>query len=159
MPFTPFHLGPGALFKGIGGDRFSFLIFGGSQVLMDIEPLVRILRHDTVLHGVTHTIAGAFGMGLIATALGRPLTILALRRADMADQSIRWSTAVISAFVGTFSHILLDGIMHADMRPLWPLAGGNPLLGLISVGSLHLCCITAGLIGAGLIAARGRWAG
>jgi hypothetical protein len=41
MPFTPFHLGPGALFKAAGGEHFSFTIFAGSQVLMDIEPLIR----------------------------------------------------------------------------------------------------------------------
>ena len=53
MPFTPFHLGPGALFKAIGGNRFSFMVFGGSQVLMDVEPLVHILRGDAVLHGIS----------------------------------------------------------------------------------------------------------
>ena len=39
MPFTPIHLGPGAALKAIGGRHFSFMVFGGSQVLMDIEPL------------------------------------------------------------------------------------------------------------------------
>ena len=32
MPFTPFHLGPGALIEAIGGERFSFMIFGGSHM-------------------------------------------------------------------------------------------------------------------------------
>ena len=49
MPFTPFHLGPGAVFKAIGGRHFSFMVFGGAQVLMDIEPLVGILRGSVVL--------------------------------------------------------------------------------------------------------------
>jgi len=34
------------LFKAIGGPRFSFTVFGGSQVLMDIEPLARIMHAD-----------------------------------------------------------------------------------------------------------------
>jgi hypothetical protein len=42
MPFTSFHLGPGAVFKAVGGRHFSFMIFGGSQVLMDVESLVHI---------------------------------------------------------------------------------------------------------------------
>lgn len=36
MPFTPIHLGPGAACKAIGGRHFSFMVFGGAQVLMDI---------------------------------------------------------------------------------------------------------------------------
>jgi len=43
MPFTPIHLGPGAAFKAIGGRHSSFMVFGGSQLLMDIEPLVGII--------------------------------------------------------------------------------------------------------------------
>ena len=43
MPFTPFHLGPGAAFKAIGDKHFSFMVFGCAQVPMDIEPLVAIL--------------------------------------------------------------------------------------------------------------------
>ena len=27
MPFTPFHLGPGAAFKAIGGKHFSFMVW------------------------------------------------------------------------------------------------------------------------------------
>ena len=66
MPFTPFHLGPGALIKAVGGERFSFMIFGGSQVLMDVEPLVRMIRGDAVLHGMSHTIAGALVIGVVS---------------------------------------------------------------------------------------------
>ena len=41
MPFTPIHLGPGAACKAIGGRHFRFMVFGGAQVLMDIEPLLQ----------------------------------------------------------------------------------------------------------------------
>jgi hypothetical protein len=53
MPFTPFHLGPGAAVKAIAGDDFSFIVFGGAQALMDIEPLVHMVRGDAVLHGLS----------------------------------------------------------------------------------------------------------
>ena len=46
MPFTPFHLGPGAVFKVVGGDRFSFMVFGGSQVLIDLEPALRLMTGE-----------------------------------------------------------------------------------------------------------------
>jgi hypothetical protein len=44
VPFTPFHLGPGLAFKAVSGKHFSFMVFAGAQVLMDIEPLVAIIQ-------------------------------------------------------------------------------------------------------------------
>ena len=158
MPFTPFHLGPGALFKAAGGTRFSFLIFGGSQVLMDIEPLVRLIRGDAVVHGITHTLLGALVIGIVSAAVGRPLSEAALRYLDIAPRSITWPVAFISAFVGTFSHIALDAVMHPDIRPFWPVATSNDLLGVISVGWLHVICIASGFVGGFLVALRlGAW--
>ena len=154
MPFTPFHLGPGALFKAIGGERFSFMIFGGSQVLMDIEPLVRMIRGDAVLHGISHTVAGAFVVAMVATAVGRPVSNLVLRHLDISDRPIGWINALVSAFVGTYSHIGLDAVMHGDMTPFWPLAHGNALLRIISLETLHLLCVASGLLGGGFVGLR-----
>jgi hypothetical protein len=72
VPFTPFHLGLGAVFKALGGRHFSFMIFGGSQVLVDLEPLVRLIRHDQVVHGPSHTVVGALGIALVSAVVGRP---------------------------------------------------------------------------------------
>jgi hypothetical protein len=154
VPFTPFHLGPGALFKAIGGERFSFLIFGGSQVLMDIEPLVRIIRGDAILHGITHTVAGAFVVAVVSSAVGRPISNAALRHSGISDQPIGWGVALASALVGTYSHIGLDAVMHGDMNPLWPIAYGNRLLGLISVETLQVLCVVSGLLGGGFVMLR-----
>src|SRR4051812_16397599 len=100
MPFTPFHLGPGALFKAVGGSRFSFMVFGGSQILMDIEPLVRMIRHDTIVHGVSHTIVGAFVIGLVSGLLGRPISEFVLRLLRIPHQPLTWTVSFVSAFVG-----------------------------------------------------------
>lgn len=148
MPFTPFHLGPGAAFKAIGGRHFSFLVFGGSQVLMDIEPLVRILRNDAVLHGYTHTLAGALAIGGLAAVTGKPISEWVLRK------RMTWTAACAGAFIGTFSHIVFDAVMHADMRPWWPLANGNGLLHAIDIEQLHMACLALGLLGLAGIAAR-----
>jgi hypothetical protein len=48
MPFTPFHMGPGLAVKAVFGRYFSLMVFGFSQVAIDIEPLVRIIRGDAV---------------------------------------------------------------------------------------------------------------
>ncbi len=155
MPFTPFHLGPGAFFKGAGGNHFSFMIFGGSQVLMDIEPLVRILRQDDILHGVTHTVAGALTIGFLAGLIGKPISEYVLRWLGILRVPITWKVSFSTAFLGTFSHILFDSVMHRDMTPFWPFADGNPLLGLLDVGLLHVVCAICAVIGG--IAVAVRW--
>ncbi len=156
MPFTPFHLGPGALIKAVGGERFSFMIFGGSQVLMDVEPLVRMIRGDAVLHGMSHTIAGALVIGVVSAVVGRPLSNALLRQSEISDQAISWRVALASALIGTYSHIGLDAMMHSDMNPLWPIAYGNTLLGALPVGTLHLLCVVSGLVGGAFVALRIR---
>jgi len=156
MPFTPFHLGPGALCKAVGGRHFSFMVFGGAQVLMDIEPLIGLLRQQPILHGHTHTLAGALFIGSAAALLGRPISEWVLRLLSIDHARLRWRAAVAGAFIGTCSHVMLDALMHADMRPWWPLAEGNALLGAVPLGALHLLCLGCGVLGAACLALRAR---
>ena len=157
MPFTPFHLGPGAVFKAIGGRHFSFMIFGGSQVLIDLEPLVHMVRGDPVLHGPAHTFVGALGVALVAAVVGRPVSEFVLQRLGARDASIGWTVAGASALLGTWSHVVLDGFIHRDMHPLWPLSAANPLLGLVYVETLYQACLICGVVGSALIALRAIW--
>jgi membrane-bound metal-dependent hydrolase YbcI (DUF457 family) len=156
MPFTPFHLGPGALFKAIGWRHFSFMVFGGSQVLMDVEPLVGMIRGSAVLHGYTHTLLGALVIGTIAGAIGRPVSLFFLRLHQVPHHPFTWTASFAGAFVGTFSHVVFDALMHADMNPWWPFVDGNPLLGALSTGWLHLGCLAAGAVGCAFVAVRFR---
>ena len=150
MPFTPFHLGPGALFKAIGGTHFSFMVFGGTQVLMDLEPAYRIWQNAPVLHGPTHTLAGALVIGTLGTLTGKPVSEFVLRRSGVPHRPITWIASAAGGYVGAFSHVLLDALMHADMRPFWPMSDANPLLGAISLDMLHLSCAASGFVGAAL---------
>jgi len=167
MPFTPFHLGPGAAFKAAGGSRFSFLVFGFSQVLIDIEVLVRIIRRDEVLHGYSHTYLGATVVGVVSLVVGKPICELAARAWNAAleltttglsqlylPKKIGWGAAAIAAFAGGYSHIVLDSIMHPDMRPWAPWADGNGLLQFVSVGYLHDLCVLAGALGLAAVIGR-----
>jgi membrane-bound metal-dependent hydrolase YbcI (DUF457 family) len=62
----------------------------------------------------------------------------------------------VGAFVGTYSHVLLDSVMHSDMRPLAPLSDSNALLHVITVESLHLACVLAAVLGVLLLFAVAR---
>lgn len=154
MPFTPIHLGPGAAFKAIGGKHFSFMVFGGSQVLMDIEPLIGMIQGKDILHGYTHTIFGAFLIGLLAAIIGRPISVFAIKFLKISHYPLTWLASFAGAHIGTFSHIGLDAIMHSDMNPLWPITQGNSLLGIISIDSLHIFCLALGLFGALIITGK-----
>lgn len=154
MPFTPFHLGPGAAFKAIGGKYFSFMVFGGAQVLMDVEPLIGIIQGKDVLHGCTHTILGAFFIGLAAAIFGKPISALALNFLKISHSPFTWLASFTGAYIGTFSHIGLDALMHSDMNPLWPIIQGNSLLGTLSIDSLHMLCLALGLFGALIITGK-----
>ena len=157
MPFTPIHLGPGLALKAIGGRHFSFMVFGGAQVLMDIEPLIGILRGWAVLHGRTHSLIGALLIGLLAGAIGRPISAVCLRWLRIPHAPFTWSASFAGALLGTYSHVLLDAIMHYDMQPAWPLSAANPLLRWISVDALHLLCVALGLFGLAAIVLRAAW--
>jgi len=158
MPITPFHLGPGLAVKAVVGARFSLMLFAFSQAMMDIEPTVRSLRGDAMVHGATHTYLGATAVAVVSIVLGRPICQLLLRsvRPDphsaflnwiFGDTSISWRAAAAGAFVGTYSHVLLDSLMHADMRPLAPWSQHNSLLGAVPLGSLHVACVASGVFG------------
>lgn len=167
MPFTPFHMGPGLALKALIGRHFSLMVFGFSQVAIDLEPLVRILRGDAELHGFTHTYLGATLVALASIVIGRPVCQYLLRYWNPDPSSrllnwlptpktIPWSAAIVGASVGTYSHVFLDSVMHSDMRPLAPLSDSNALLHVITVENLHLACVVSGVLGVLLLFAMAR---
>lgn len=170
MPVTPFHMGPGILAKALFGRHLSLMVFGFSQVAIDLEPMAHLVRGDAVLHGFAHTYIGATLVASFSVVAGRPICqrLLARWTPDPASpfliwlrgpDRISWPAAIVGAFVGTYSHVFLDSIMHADMQPIAPFSAGNALLGVVSLGSLHLLCVAGGALGAlviGLAFARRR---
>lgn len=158
MPITPFHLGAGLAIKAAGGRYFSVLVFGIAQVAMDVEPLIGMLRGADVLHGWTHTYVGATVIGVLVALLAPPLCRAILRRwnQELVHHHLGWLgspeeigplAATIGAFVGSYSHVVLDSIMHADIMPFSPWSTANGLQGYLSVGALHSVCIAAGFLG------------
>ncbi len=158
MPFTPFHMGPGMLIKGVLGSGFSLALFGWAQILMDLQPLYVLIRGSGQLHGFSHTLAGALLIAPVAAVSGRWLLDYALgaRWFNLSARERRWldlhatpgwTVAFVSGLVGTLSHVALDAVMHADLQPFFPLASANPALGFWSIEALHLFCIASGVIG------------
>jgi hypothetical protein len=160
MPATPFHFGPGLLVKAAAPRQFSMAAYSLAQVVIDIESGYYLLQHASPVHRQAHTFAlgGLIGFlcGLIVSQVGTWVA----RPRDVVPEAIaaeyRLPIAVYSGIFGGIFHSVLDGIMHADIRPFRPFTDANPLYGIVSVRILYLFCIVTGLIGAVLLLARER---
>lgn len=158
VPFTPFHMGPALALKALAGRHFSVLSFGIAQVAIDLEPLVGMIRDADVLHGWSHSYAGATLIAIGVAILSPPACRLILARwnGELDRHGLAWLRShstigrvpvATGAFVGTYSHVALDSFMHADMSPLSPWSKSNDLLGALSYGELHAVCVAAGVFG------------
>lgn len=158
MPFTPFHFGPGVLIKACAPRQVSFTVFAFSQVLIDVEPFWFMLRGEYPIHRFFHSYIGVTVIVLAAYFLGRPIcgVVLAFFRAQLkptfsslvaSARTIPRLAAMMGAITGAYSHVLLDSIMHSDIRPFAPFSENNPALLAISIGELHLYCVLASLLG------------
>ncbi|MCF6257739.1 MAG: metal-dependent hydrolase [Gammaproteobacteria bacterium] len=155
MPFTPFHMGPGILVKALLQGSFSLMVFGWAQIIMDIQPLFVLITGDGHLHGFSHTYVGATLLAVFSALSGKYLSEIGLKIIGISDRStsgstpvkITWGIAFISAFIGTYSHVILDSIMHSDVEPFYPFSQENEILGLITIPQLHMLCIYSALAG------------
>ena len=158
MPITPFHFGPGAAVKAVTPRSFSFTVFAFSQMLIDVEPVGFFLFTGDPTHPYLHTYLGATVVFLASWKAGRPVCEWALRtwNAWLSPAQARWlayeakiseRAAAVGALVGAYSHVAMDSIMHADMLPFAPFSNARPWLHVVSVDTLHLLCIGAGIIG------------
>jgi membrane-bound metal-dependent hydrolase YbcI (DUF457 family) len=147
-------MGPGILIKSLLQGRFSLMVFGWTQIVMDIQSLIVLISGEGHLHGFTHTFIGAILIALLAALTGKYLSELGLKilRISKSDNptSIVWWVVFLSAFIGSFSHVLLDSIMHWDVEPFFPFTLDNHFLGLTSVSTLYKVCLYSGLVGAAI---------
>lgn len=173
MPFTPFHFGPGLMVKAIERKRFWLSSFVAANVLVDCEVLYYLSRGDAPIHRYLHSYMGGFAGGLLAGASmfavakvwnqHRPAWLPRMPRGNARsadDRSAKQSAdrplkatrgpliaSLVSGVIGGVSHVLLDSFMHHDMRPFWPFADGNGLLGMLDLGTLHIALAASGFFG------------
>ena len=129
MPFTPFHMGPALAVKAATRRYFNVPVFAFTQVGIDSEVLIGLpFREDLTNHAVLHTLGGGALIAIIAILLLRPVIQPGARLwnhlAGVKPDSFMYmetrvprSAAVISAVIGSGSHVLLDAMSHPDMTP------------------------------------------
>jgi hypothetical protein len=161
MPFTPFHMGAAMVVKPIAVRKFSVIAFGLAQIIIDVEPGIGMLQGASVLHGPSHTVLGALliaGLTYLITPWLSQLMLLRWNQ-ELRFHKLTWlveketvnsGAIAVGALYGTFSHLLLDSLMHDDIQPLAPFSQANPLLHIVSHDDVYVICTALGLIGLGV---------
>jgi len=157
MPITPFHFGPGAVLHALAPRQVSFIAFCAANVVIDVEPLYYMITRQFHLHRFFHTYIGATLIAVATIALFIAARWVARR--VWLPKLFEWRElalmpVVLGAAAGSYSHVLLDSIMHDDIRPFAPFSDANPLLRIIELDTLHLACLAAGALGLFILALR-----
>jgi membrane-bound metal-dependent hydrolase YbcI (DUF457 family) len=149
MPFTPYHFGPALL---IGVFLFPFVDIATvmiASVVLDLEPLAVILFDLPIpLHAFFHTYLGATigGVGVSICVypfrkyLNEFVALFGLRQESSFRQILP------AGFIGTYSHVLLDSFLYAEMNPFFPFLG-NPFVGVLTFGFVYNLCLILGVVG------------
>lgn len=157
MPITLFHFGLGAALHGAAPRSVSFIAFCTANVLIDVESLVNLIQDRHPVHAFFHTYAGATiaALGTVGLLVALRALALRLRLPNLFSwRALGLRSVVVGALLGAWTHVLLDSVMHHDIRPLAPFSEANPLLAVLSVDSLHLLCVGLAVLGVALIGWR-----
>ncbi|MBU0753276.1 MAG: DUF4184 family protein [Gammaproteobacteria bacterium] len=157
MPITPFHFGPGLLFKGITRP-VSLSAFVVANCAIDIEPIVAFLLTGDPMHRFMHTYLGVTLAAIVTALFAKQPVEWGLRywNSKLSPGQARWLGCAetvslpsfwIGALIGAWSHIWLDAFMHIDVQPWSPFNPGNSQQGLISMEALHVLCLLGGVLG------------
>ena len=141
-------MGPGIAIKAAMQRKFSLLVFGWTQIVIDIEPLIFHIAHRGQHHGYTHNYLGATLIAVFSAITGKYLSEFGLRIINRLQYlPINWPTALISAFIGAYSHVFLDSLIHLDVTPFAPFSLENSVTGRISTLSMDLFCLFCAIAG------------
>jgi hypothetical protein len=148
VPITPLHLGPALLLKRAAGSKFNLAAFIIAQVLLDLEPVLKILGLVPIQGGLhlSHTWPTGAGVVLVAAAAS------AWGFRWLGQKSPTAWIAAVSAALGVLSHLVLDAVYHADVAASIGLPG---LSGVVSQGWLDAWLLVA--LVAGLAVSKVRW--
>lgn len=151
MPFTPFHFGIALLLFAVMPFLDPLALFVGS-VIPDIEGIAAIFIFPYAglpLHGPLHSFLGAIVLGVITGGV----SYIILQYSGLHDTlaktlsiHVTLKKSMISALLGTFSHIIFDAPLYSEMNPFLPFMG-NPWFRLVPSSTPYLICIIGFILG------------
>jgi membrane-bound metal-dependent hydrolase YbcI (DUF457 family) len=154
MPLTPFHLGPAILVGLIFLQYIDLPTFIIANVIIDLEPLCIILFNlELTHHQFLHTFLGGTLVAVILTTFMNSIRskFSPILRLIKIEQKTSLRKIMLAAVSGIYLHIILDSLMHVDIRPFYPLLV-NPFLqeSISSIGSVYMLCLLTS-IGGGIV--------
>lgn len=126
MPVTPLHTGIPGLVSYCFPRRVDLMGAVIGSVIIDIDFFL-FLTTGSPIHGFFHTFLGATILAVIIIIVLRLLYKLIV----VIKQWLKWEpessllSVSIGAFLGTWSHIILDSLIYSDLDPHYPNSG-NP---------------------------------
>ena len=159
MPITPFHIIAAAPIKAIIPRHFSWSIFTLTNIFIDLEPITYFLFTGIPSHRFFHSIFGATLIGLICALFFRKLcgnyimkwnkNLHPIDRAwlEVRNSKINLFEALLGGLIGAWSHLILDSIMHHDIKPFWPFSSENILLNICSNNTIIYACLCLMILG------------
>lgn len=152
MPVTPFHIIAAAPIKAIIPRYFSWSIFTLTNIFIDLEPITYFILTGVPSHKFFHSILGATFLGLISalyfrklcenyiTKWNKNLHPIDRKWLEVKNSKISLFEGITGGLIGAWSHLILDSMMHQDIKPLWPFFKNNILLNTYSSDTIIYCC-------------------
>jgi len=158
MPVTPIHMGLGIAAKAAGPRHISIVVFGLTQIALDIEVLWHLVRQEYPFHTFCHTYLGATAVACTLAVVGKPASQWIKRlwnkcAARCRDANLEvlekttWLASITGAVFGAYSHIALDSLYHPDIQPQQPWSDRNALQGIVTPSVVVPVSIGLGIIG------------
>ena len=69
-------------------------------------------------------------------------------------QQLGLGAVASGALLGTYSHVILDGLVHSDVKPFSPWSESNPLLHLMSGVKVQWLCVALAVVGSAILYIR-----
>jgi len=143
MPFTALHIGPALLVALLVYPLLDIPSLLVASIVIDLEPLLVILLSlPQPLHGPYHSLTVSIPIGLavaVAMYLMRGFTSRYLERLGL-PQSDDVRGYLAASLIGVWGHVLLDSFLYSEMSLIYPWQW-NPLLGLVSYGTIFNVCL------------------
>jgi len=126
MPVTPLHAGIPGLVSYCFPRRVDIMGAVIGSVIIDIDFFL-FLATGSPLHGFFHTFFGATILAVVIIIVLRLLykPIIALKRWLKWEPESSLLSLSLGAFLGTWSHIILDSLIYSDLDLYYPRTG-NP---------------------------------
>lgn len=136
MPITPLHFGINGYIATIFRKKIDIASMVLANIVLDIQPfLALIVGLNIPLHGISHSLIGAILICLIASIIyGYGLKwIFSLKKSIFIF--------INSWVLGGILHVLLDALVHTDVRLFYPISNFNFANHFTNTMALLICAI------------------